>query len=815
MGAVYLGDRVDGDFQQRAAIKLVRTGWDAGELQRRFRSERRILASLDHPHIARLIDGGETDDGKPYLAMEFVDGMPLCAHCDAQRLPLAARLRLFVSVCAAVAHAHRSLVVHRDLKPSNILVSADGEVKLLDFGIARLLEPGTHATGSALRMFTPEYAAPEQVRGDPVTTSVDVYALGLMLYELLTGRRPYGQASSTPAAYERAILVDEPARPSQLAQTRDPLALTHAHARLLEPGQLGANLRGDLDAIVLKALRKEPAQRYASVEAFANDVQRYLQHQPVTARRGNWRYRAGRFLQRHWLAAAVGTLALAGILSALGVALWQADRARRQEVLAQSEASKARAVSEFLTGVFKSAEPGSNDGRDPRASELLEHAVAKVDAQTDLDAGTRARLLMAMGSAYLSMDDHPRGLTLMRSARQSALQDEDERLRVETQLELARGLDTDGQSATALHELEQAQAFVVADPRSDTLLKRRFEYLLAIVYNNLDRPAEALPPIQRAYRDAVAADGVGAAAAGKLVDLYSSLLVSLNRDDEAIRITQDNYEASKRRGNLPLLERSNFAAAYGYALLNDKRAADAERLYREALSLDEKLYGVGNLATDISMNNVSAALRHQGKYAEAAELGERVLAMRRAHLPAESAAIARSLTVLGNTYRGAGKLDKAIALLREGLAIFDKRGEEDRASAITARLNLARALESDGQFGEALQAVTHVLPHTRQDSSQYAGAGGAEMRLMNARLLERSSPAGTDCHAITDVLDVAPAGATEALEAHVLAADCERRNGRVGQGRLHLAFVDAPAAKLDKLSPYAQQRLAELRRELR
>jgi serine/threonine-protein kinase len=182
MGAVYLAERVDGDFRQLAAIKLVRSSWEAGELQRRFRSERRILASLDHPNIARLVDGGETPDGKPYLAMEYVDGQPLCVHCDARRLAVADRLRLFLAVCAAVAHAHRSLVVHRDLKPSNVLVGADGEVKLLDFGIARLLETDAPLTGSAMRVFTPEYAAPEQVRGDPLTTSVVVYALGEMLF---------------------------------------------------------------------------------------------------------------------------------------------------------------------------------------------------------------------------------------------------------------------------------------------------------------------------------------------------------------------------------------------------------------------------------------------------------------------------------------------------------------------------------------------------------------------------------------------------------------------------------------------------------
>jgi len=810
MGAVYLGERVDGDFRQRAAIKLVRSSWEAGELQRRFRSERRILASLDHPNIARLVDGGETADGKPYLAMEYVDGDPLCAHCDARRLPVAERLRLFLAVCAAVAHAHRSLVVHRDLKPSNVLVGADGEVKLLDFGIARLLEADASMTGSAMRVFTPEYAAPEQVRGDPLTTSVDVYALGVMLFELLTGRRPYRLAAATPAAIERAILGDEAQRPSQAAVSGDAYSLPLAQARASEPHQLGASLRGDLDAIVLKALRKEPQQRYASVEALASDVRRYLQRQPVTARRGNWRYRGVRFMQRHWLAVALGSIALAGILTGLGVAVWQAERARRQERIAQDEAGKARAVSEFLTGVFKAAEPGSTDGRDPRASELLGHAADTVGAQADLGASTRASLLMAIGSAYLSMDDHPRGLALIRNARRSALLGDDMRLRVETQLELARALDMDGQSTAALAELEQAQAFVAGDPLSDRVLRHRFDYLIAVVYNNLDRAADALPHLDHAYREAVEKEGLGSAAVGKFVDLYSSLLIDVHRGDDAVALTRANYEASRQRPNLPLLERSNFAAAYGLSLLRADRAADAERAYREALALDEKLYGVGNLATDISTNNVAAALRNQGKFAEAAEFGARVLAMRRAHLPADSAAIARSLAMLGNTWRGAGDMDKAIPLLRESVAIFDRRGEDDRASAITARLNFVRALEAAGGYEEALQVIAHVLPHTQRSTSQYAGAGGAEVRLMHARLLARATPDGKDCNAIAKVLEVAPVGKAEAVEAHVLGADCERRNGRVAAMQAHLVAVDAAHMPEQGLSAYARERLVAL-----
>src|SRR6185503_9235370 len=285
MGAVWLAERADGEFEQRVAVKLIRPGWDAGELLARFRSERQILAGLTHPNIAHLLDGGVTADGKPWLALEYVDGVDLLAYCDGERLDLPARLRLFLTVCDAVAHAHARLVVHRDLKPSNLLVTRDGQVKLLDFGIAKLVDPqGTDV--SALRVFTPEYAAPEQVKGELVTTAVDVYALGLLLYALLTGRRPYRAEGSTPAAYERAILDQEPTRPSLAATREEPEggpSLDLAAQRQLTPERLRRELRGDLDAIVLKALRKEPAQRYAAVADLAADVERHLERRPVLA----------------------------------------------------------------------------------------------------------------------------------------------------------------------------------------------------------------------------------------------------------------------------------------------------------------------------------------------------------------------------------------------------------------------------------------------------------------------------------------------------------------------------------------------------
>jgi serine/threonine protein kinase len=404
MGAVYLAERDDGEYTQQAAIKLVRPGWDVGELLQRFRAERQILATLNHPNIARLLDGGVSSDGKPYLVLEYVEGCEIGRYCNERQLGIEARLRLFLTVCDAVTHAHRRLVVHRDLKPSNIMIDSNGQVKLLDFGIAKLIEQDASLTASASRMFTPEYAAPEQVRGEAVTTGVDVYALGLLLYDLLTGRRPYGATASTPAAYEQAILTQEPQRPSQAAVQHDTEGATrsaeHAAARSVDPAQLSAQLRGDLDAIVLKALRKEPEQRYDAVATFAEDVQNYLERKPVTARRGNLRYRTMRFLQRHAFATALSAIALVSLVVGLGVALWQAEQAR-------AEASKSRAALDFMTGLFTLADPVAAQGERITARELLTTGSQRIREQLLDQPAARAELLRALGDAYRACTTTP------------------------------------------------------------------------------------------------------------------------------------------------------------------------------------------------------------------------------------------------------------------------------------------------------------------------------------------------------------------------------------------------------------------------
>ncbi|MET0987877.1 MAG: serine/threonine-protein kinase, partial [Steroidobacteraceae bacterium] len=338
-GTVYLGERADDQYLGKVAIKLVDSAAVHPELGIRFRAERQILANLNHPNIARLIDAGETEDARPYLVMEYVEGKTADVYCDQQRLPIQQRLELFLQVCGAVQYAHQNLVVHRDLKPANVLVTADGTPKLLDFGIAKLLDAGDVVAAQALtrmndRLLTPEYAAPEQILGQAVTTASDVYALGTVLYELLTGTRPFVVPSSTTQLeLERLICINDPPRPSAAIKR----AIEHpmkgaigvhdiAAARDVSAERLVRRLGGDLDAICMRALRKEPQHRYSSVEQLADDVRRYLASEPVSARQGNWFYYSKRFVRKH----AFGVSAAAAfVLFVLAFAIVMSVQAQR------------------------------------------------------------------------------------------------------------------------------------------------------------------------------------------------------------------------------------------------------------------------------------------------------------------------------------------------------------------------------------------------------------------------------------------------------------------------------------------------------
>jgi non-specific serine/threonine protein kinase/serine/threonine-protein kinase len=356
MGEVYRARRADDLYRKNVAVKLARPGFDSDMFARRFDLERETLATLDHPNIAKLLDGGTSGDGRPYFVMEWVDGVPLTDYCRSARLDLPQRVRLFMRVCEAVTCAHRNLVVHRDLKPANILVTADGVPKLLDFGIARLLGPGPvdrtiEVTSPGGLLFTPDYASPEQVRGEPVTTASDVYALGVILYELLTGQRPYAVEGTSLRDIERVVCDAMPRRPSTALASRQAVAAVGGGSEVAEPFCIGAtprHLRGDLDAIVLMALRKEPDRRYSSVEQLTEDLQRHLDGRPVRARHDAFTYRAAKLIRRHRLASVAVLLLIVSVTTGVAATLWQAQRAEAERDRAQRRFAEVRSLANSL-----------------------------------------------------------------------------------------------------------------------------------------------------------------------------------------------------------------------------------------------------------------------------------------------------------------------------------------------------------------------------------------------------------------------------------------------------------------------------------
>lgn len=418
MGSIYLAERADKEYREQVALKIVRRGMKTDFVLRRFRHERQILATLHHPNIAALLDGGTTEDGLPYFVMEYIEGEAIDDYCDHHQLSIAERINIFRQVCAAVHYAHQSLVIHRDIKPGNILITADGTPKLLDFGIAKILNPEIsqtiEPTATVMRLMTPEYASPEQVRGEPVTTATDVYSLGIVLYELLTGHRPYRISNVSSLEIERVICGQEPVRPSaivdqteeRLATNGDEIRITPeliSRARRTQPEKLRRRLGGDLDNIVLMALRKEPLRRYASVEHLAEDLRRHLEGLPVTARRDTFTYRAGKFIRRNKAGVAAISLVALSMFAGLLATIWQARRAEAAQAKAERRFNDVRKLANSYLFEFHDAIaelPGTTAARELVVKRALEY----LDSLA-LEATDDFTLQQELASAYLKVGD--------------------------------------------------------------------------------------------------------------------------------------------------------------------------------------------------------------------------------------------------------------------------------------------------------------------------------------------------------------------------------------------------------------------------
>lgn len=444
MGSVWLASRFDHEYERKVAVKMVKQGMDSAEILRRFRMERQVLAGLDHPNIARLIDGGSTPEGLPYLVMEYVEGTPIDHYCESRQIPISDRLKLFRNVCAAVQYAHSNLVVHRDIKASNILVTTDGVPKLLDFGIAKLIRSEFSTLAAAetrpeLRPMTLDYASPEQVRGDPITTATDVYSLGVLLYKLLTGKFPYGPEARSRLTLQQAICEVEPVRPSSVVLTDEQSAVPQATQQLAVTSEtrdkarkrLRNKLAGDLDVIILKALRKEPIRRYVSVEQFSEDLRRYLEGRPVMARSDTFGYRTAKFLRRN---AAVTAAVAAAVILLLASTVWSVITARSERLLLQDLDRREQALEPSLIAAYSrlgdlnaSADPEQARAEYRRAVEtarnFLEAHPNRAELRDDLawaslklgelspgEAGALFREALQQFEAAVQADPHDSGL---------------------------------------------------------------------------------------------------------------------------------------------------------------------------------------------------------------------------------------------------------------------------------------------------------------------------------------------------------------------------------------------------------------------
>ncbi|MFL6236752.1 MAG: tetratricopeptide repeat protein [Thermoanaerobaculia bacterium] len=712
MGAVYLAERADQELEQTVAIKVVRRGMDTDEIVRRFRSERQILAHLSHPNIAKLFDAGTTGDGRPYFVMEYVEGRPIDQYCDDRKLPVRERLELFRQVCGAIHFAHQNLIVHRDLKPGNILVTADGVPKLLDFGIAKLLDPTQEAfalTRTDLRPMTPDYASPEQVLGEPITTASDVYALGVLLYRLLTGQRPY-RPTTDPQALADAICKTEPVRPSS--------AIARAVEVQGEAKLLRRQLAGDLDNVVLMAMRKEPQRRYASADQLSNDIGRYLQGLPVTARKDTLGYRTRKFVGRHKVGV---TLAAAALLLIVGFSitvtlLWQRSERARE---------RAEAVSGFMKDLFSAPDPSQSHGADTTAREMLDQGTRKMDQSFTDQPEVRADLMSTMGRAYLSLGQWDEAKQLFEVAldqHRKTLQKDDPRV-VDDIHNLAttlRQLGNDSAAEPLINEALQLQR-----QRGDT---RNIEYARGLT--NLAAILEAkgeFDQAERHYKEALAIKRTLPQVDERDIAISLNDLGKLAQEQGHYDVAEAYYRDSleiRRRLAKGLPDPDVATALSNLATLRQDRGdlAGAETAYREALDLRRKLYHGPNAKVAQTLNNLGSLLQARGNLAGAESCFREVLSITDQTLERDHPNRAIFLRNLASILVSEGKAAEAEPQAREALAIFQAKTPKSWRVADTQSV-LGGCLAALRRFPEAEPLLLKSYPalqHDKGDGAKHA-----------------------------------------------------------------------------------------------
>ena len=788
MGAVYKAVRDDDEYKTEVAIKLIKRGMDTDYILRRFRNERQILANLNHPNIARLLDGGTSDDGLPYFVMECIEGRPIDDFCNEQALPTSARLALFRTVCAAVQHAHQNLVVHRDLKPSNILITTDGTPKLLDFGIAKLLQSdedrsATALTATELRVMTPDYASPEQVSGASITTVSDVYSLGVVLYELLTGQRPYRFKSKSPEEVARVICEEEPPRPSRVATRSEPPAsaggssqpATDSAAKHPPAYAGGSDLRGDLDAIVMMALRKEPERRYASIEQLSEDIRRYLDGLPVNAHADSFSYRAAKFVSRHRAGAFAAAVIVLLLVGGIAATTWQAQVARRERARAERRFNDVRKLANsFMFEVNDEIDKGPTQAKEllvKRALEYLDSLAQEVTADAGLQrelASAYERIGDLQGNSYnANLGDTDGALKSYRKSlemRQRLIAADSNNAEVQRELAasyqgLGDVLYTVGDLQTGVKNYEEAvrirERLVAADPRNVTDLRALAENYTRLGdikgfenYSNLGDVMGSLDAYQKqmAIDEQLAANNpadtqlqfnlaVVLTKAGLMADVIGDINKALANERRALTIMETiTAQEPNQRGY-----RVQLQATRGYlrfVLADHGQLTEAIDLTRKTLSELEAISGADPKNTYLrrgiagNYNSLGSDLLAQGNSATAVENHRRALTVSEAILSVSPNSeevrtdVAIALERLGTAQfenrdpRAALESFRKALAIREELLPRDPNNARTRSAISSLQAGIAKALSANGDLPGALEACRKSIALAEELAAQ-------------------------------------------------------------------------------------------------
>ncbi|MEZ5289733.1 MAG: serine/threonine-protein kinase [Vicinamibacterales bacterium] len=702
MGTVYRA-RQSAPIRRDVALKLIRKGLDTDRVVARFDAERQMLAVMDHPGIARVFDAGAAADGRPYFAMELVEGASITDVADRERLDIDGRLRLFLAVCRAVQHAHQKGIIHRDLKPSNILVPIlDGHPtpKIIDFGIAKAMSMDGDRAGATMPghlVGTPDYASPEQAGAvsAPVDTRTDVYALGLVLYELLSGARPFALTRSTPADALRTLATETPVAPSRRATD----AAT-AGARQTTPERLARRLAGDLDTIVLRALERAPADRYGSVEQLAADVERHLDGRPIEARPPSVVYRMGKFVRRHVVSVAATAVTVLLLVGLAGYASWQSARLARERDRAQLQATTAEAVSSYLVDLFRHADPDETRGTAVTARQLLDQGAASA-ADLKGDPRVRARLMGTLGEVYQSLGLYEESRRLLLDAQRTF-----EGLDAPDPVGLAQVLDTLGVVTHDTREFDASEQYLTR-----ALALRR----------------EAL--------------GTGHEDTATTITNLAITLRNLGRRDEAEALYREALAINRRVLGNEHVEVAWSLFSLGWALHQQGRLDEAEPLYREAAGIQRRQLGPDHPDLAGTLNSYAGLAYQRGRFDEAARLWQEAFDIYEKVYGDQHAATGRAYNNLAMASMGLADYPRAEALYRKSVEINLAMTGPTHLRTATSMLNHGEALRRLGRLDEAEERLTTALANIEKaEGADARPVGGALARLAQLRL-DQGAPA--------------------------------------------------------------------------